>query len=71
VIRRNLCSIRQMIGNDDDDDGDTMMLDKLFVCEEYKEIIYEIKGVSNVTKVEVSLNQKVLASTMSWYFISS
>jgi hypothetical protein len=60
-----------MIGNDDDDDGDTMMLDKLFVCEEYKEIIYEIKGVSNVTKVEVSLNQKVLASTMSWYFISS
>ena len=57
--------------DNDDNDDDTLMLDSLFICEEYKEIDYEIKGISNLTKDEVLINQKLLASTMSWYSISS
>jgi len=51
--------------NDDDDDND-MSLSDFFICEEYKEINYEIVGLDiDNNNEEISLIQKVLASTMS------
>ena len=54
-----------MLNDDDDNDDEGNALEKLFICEDYKSISMEIKGISTTTQNEIMAETILLNSTQA------
>ena len=54
-----------MLDDDDYDDEEGNAFEKLFICEDYRELIMDIKGISITTQEEVMKEITLLSSSVS------